>query len=314
MRTYYQIDGDFSIDKVTDAVRKGRTFVTSGPIIFTDVDNKYRTGDIVRTNGTKHDLHIKACASGEQDDYLSYIIVFRNGEIFKVWDVRDKRSRAFEQTLSINEKEKAWYIIKVYGKNAPDNLEDLDVMKVCDKKLFPDFGSVQHDVAITSPFYFWAEGITDPKPLISKVNLNVTPPQNRTALKNVTVDISVNGKKINTVYLKKGKGSFTMPVNGLLKISAEGYAPIYRTLYLDYPPQLALIEELATGNWLKKYDSTRYSPGEVPWEEFHFDETKQILSNVDWKIGMVLNERDQLWGKFEDLFSPHHLKRNKNGL
>ncbi|HEX5152338.1 MAG TPA: hypothetical protein VFW07_12880 [Parafilimonas sp.] len=75
-------------------------------------------------------------------------------------------------------------------------------------------------------------------------------------------------------------------------------------LYLYYPPHLALIEELATGNWLKKYDSAKYSPGEVPWEEFHFDKTKQILSRVDWTIEMSPNERDALWEKFESMFTP----------
>jgi hypothetical protein len=125
---------------------------------------------------------------------------------------------------------------------------------------------------------------------------------NKKALQNPIVDISVNGKKINTIYLIDGKASFSMPVNALLKISAKGYTPIYRTLYLDYPPHLQLIEELATGNWLKKYDLAKYQPGEVPWEEFHFEKTKQILSNVDWKIEMSPNERDGLWEKFEDMF------------
>jgi hypothetical protein len=305
MRTYYQIDGKFSIDKLTDAVKKGRTFVTSGPVVLADVDNRYRIGDIVRTNGIKHDLHIKAYASGDHDDYLSYIIVFRNGEIFKIWDIRDKRSRIFEQALSINEKDKAWYIVKVYGKNAPKDPKDLDVMKVCDKKLSPDPDSVQHDVAITSPFYFWTNGINDPKPLISKVTLTVVPKQNEQPLNNVTVDILVNGKNIKTLHLKNGEGSFAMQANSLLKISAEGHTPIYRTLYLDYPPQLALLEELATGNWLKKYDSAKYNPGEVPWEEFQFEKTKQTLSKVDWKIEMSPNERDGLWEKFEDMFSLH---------
>ena len=31
MRTYYHIDGKFSIDKLTDAVRKGRTIENPGP-------------------------------------------------------------------------------------------------------------------------------------------------------------------------------------------------------------------------------------------------------------------------------------------
>ena len=103
--------------------------------------------------------------------------------------------------------------------------------------------------------------------------------------------------------MKDGNGSFTMPVNGFLKIKAKGYPTIYRSLYLDYPPHQQLLEELATGNWLKKYDSIRkFSPGEVPWEEFHFEKTKQILSNVDWTIEMTPNERDDLWENFEGIF------------
>ena len=306
MRMYSQITGKFSVDKLTEAVRKGRTFITSGPIILADVDDKYSIGDIVRTTGEKHDLHINAYASGEQDDYLSYVVVYRNGKVFKLWDIRDKKLRQYKTTLSIKEKDKAWYIIKVYGKKAWKNPGHLDVMRVCEKgaeENFADTTKSQMDVAITSPFYFWQPGIKDPGILISKVNLTVSPPHQKQAFKNVTVDIFVNGKKINTIYLKNGKGAFTMPVNGLLKISTEGYTPIFRTLYLDYPPQQQLLEDLASGNWLKKYDSTRkYNPGEVPWEEFHFEKAKQVLSNVDWKIENTRNERDDLWQNFEAIF------------
>ena len=303
MRTYYQINGKFSVAKLTDAVRKGKTFVTSGPIIITDVDNKYRVGDIIRPNGEKHDLHIKAYASGEQDDYLSYVIVYRNGKIFKLWDIRDKKLREFRTALPLTEKNKAWYIIKVYGKTAWKNHEHLDVMRICEKGPEENFTDPkeQMDVAITSPYYFWPGGVKDPETLLSNVNLSLTPPQQKQSLKNVTVDVLLNGKNINTIHLKNGNGKFSMPVNGLIKISAEGYTPIYRSLYLDYPPHQQLLEELATGNWLKKYDSTRkFNPGEVPWEEFHFEKTKQVLSNVDWNIEMSSNERDSLWKNLKE--------------
>jgi hypothetical protein len=306
MRTYYQINGKLSVEKIADAERKGKTFVTSGPIIIADVDNKYGFGDIVRTSGEKHDLHIDAYASGEQDDYLSYVIVYRNGKIFKLWNICSKKLREYKATLSITEKDKAWYIIKVYGKNAWKDPEHLDVMRVCEKgneKKFTDTVKRQMDVAITSPFYFWKTGVKEPGILISKVHLTVTPPSQSQAFENLTVDVLVNGKKFNTIHLKDGNGSFTMPVNGFLKIKAKGYPTIYRSLYLDYPPHQQLLEELATGNWLKKYDSIRkFSPGEVPWEEFHFEKTKQILSNVDWTIEMTPNERDDLWENFEGIF------------
>jgi hypothetical protein len=306
MRTYSNVPGKFSINKLTDAVRKGRTFITSGPVILADVDNKYEIGDVVTINGEKHNLHISAYASGEQDDYLSYIIVYRNGKVFKIWDIRNKRLREFKTTFAITEKEKAWYIIKVYGKSAWKNPEHLDVMRVCDKgpeKNFSDDDKSQKDVAITSPFYFWRPGVKEPKALISKVRLTVIAPSQKQSFKNVTVNVLVNGKNTKTIYLKNGKVEFTMPVNGLLKISAEGYTPVYRTLYLDYPPQQQLLEELATGHWLKKYDSTKFTPGEVPWKEFHFEKTKQVLSNVEWKIEFTPNERDDLWQNFEAIFA-----------
>lgn len=305
MRTYSHIPGKFSIDKLTDAIRRGKTFITSGPIIIADVDNKYSIGDIVPVNGQKHDLHIEAYSSGEQDDYLSYIIVFRNGKIYKLWDTRNEKLREYKATLSIAEKDKAWYIIKVYGKNTWKNPDHLDVLNICEngpEKKFADTIKSQKDVAITSPFYFWKPGTKDPGVLMSKVSLTVTPPQQQQTFKNVIVDVLMNGKKTNTIYLKNGKSTFAIPVNALLKISAEGYTPIYRTLYLDYPPQQQLLEELANGNWLKKYDSTKFHAGEVPWKEFHFEKTKQVLSNVNWEIELSPNERDNLWQNFEALF------------
>lgn len=305
LRTYSRINGRFSVTKLTDAVRRGRTFVTSGPIIISDVDNKYTMGDIIRADGQKHELHIKAWASGEADDYLSYVIVFRNGKIFKLWDIRNKRLREFSAALALSGKNKAWYIIKVYGKTAWQNPEHFDVMTICEKGPEKNFINPKEriDVAISSPYYFWPEGVKDPETLVSDVHLSLTPPQQKEALRNVTVDVLLNGKTIKAIPLQNGHGNFSMPVNGVLKISADGYTPIYRNLYLDYLPHQQLVEELANGNWLKKYDSTRkFNPGEVPWEEFHFTAAKEVLSKVDWKIEMSPNERDPLWKNFQALF------------
>ena len=97
MRTYYHIDGDFSISKVTDAVRRGETFVTSGPIIKADVDHKYRIGEIIRPGEEEHTLNISAWASGDSNDFLSYVVVYRNGQVFKLWDTRGKSRRLLKK-------------------------------------------------------------------------------------------------------------------------------------------------------------------------------------------------------------------------
>ena len=94
-----------------------------------------------------------------------------------------------------------------------------------------------------------------------------------------------------------------MPVDAYLRISTGKDEPIYRGLFLDYQPHLQLLEKLTSGKWREDYDpAVPFSPGEVPWRAFNFDETKKVLSDVNWKIVVTPNERDKLWEGFEALF------------
>jgi hypothetical protein len=82
----------------------------------------------------------------------------------------------------------------------------------------------------------------------------------------------------------------------VLQIRAPGHPVLHRSLYLDYAPHRASIEELATGRWLDRNDWRRVlKPGQLPWEAFRFDETKLMLSDVDWVIELEENERDEAW-------------------
>ncbi len=306
MRTYYHLNGDFSISNVADAVRRGETFVTSGPLIMTDIDGKYHIGDVIPVANTGHDLHIRAWASGDTRDYLSYVVVYRNGEIYKLWDIRDRKERTFEQTMKIREPEPSWYVVKVYGRRAWKDPQYLDILKTSEKMLFDSIPSSEagpHDVCITSPIYFRQEGKDEPKPLVSNVKLSLVSPRGE-EIPEATIDILVNGTSIRTEKVHNGKARFTMPVNGLLKITARDRKTIYRGLFLDYEPHLMLLEKLASGRWMKDYNPVvPFSPGEVPWEAYNFDETRKVLSNVNWRIEFAPNERDGLWEGFEALFN-----------
>lgn len=307
MRTYYHIDGKFSIDKVNDAIRKGRTFVTSGPIVMTNIDNKYRLGDIIPANGKKHVLNIEAYASGDADDHLSYVIVFRNGKLLKVWDIKDRGVRKFTQSLMLNENERAWYVVKVYGKSAWKSGEMLDVMRVCDKRVKQELEMMEEerDVAITSPYYFRPAGSGDPARLVSNIDLTVKP-----AVANAKAEIMLNGKTIKTVNIVNGRARFSMPVDGVVKITAAGRTPVYRYLYFDYLPHRDLLEQLATGRWMKKFEGIKFNPGEVPWEAFQYDATRKMLQDVRWETTLEPNERDALWEPFERIFIEEKAGKN----
>ncbi len=303
MRTYFQTHGDYSISSVADAIRRGETFVTSGPIIMANIDDQYNFGEVIRIDDQKHTLHIEALASGDMDEYLSYIIVYRNGEIFKHWDVRAEKPRKFEHSLEIIENEQAWYVVKAYGKKAWEDPAHLDILGVCNKKSnkeIPPYNGDRHDVCITSPFYFWPEGSADPEPLVSEVSLSLISSTGEN-IDNASIDIIVNGTTVNTVSIQEGTVHFNMPVHGILRIVTPDNKTIHRGLFLDYKPHLNLVEKLASGQWLED-ESEKYSEGEVPWSAFNYEKTKELLSRVDWEIVFTPNERDHLWADFEDHF------------
>jgi hypothetical protein len=308
MRVYYQVGKEMTMEHIVDAFKRGRTFVTSGPIVFADVDNEYQIGDSVPADDTNHSLNIEAYASGDANDYLSYILVFRNGEIYKLWDLRPQRIRAWSKKLQIKESERSWYVIKAYGKNAWTNTKNLDVMAVCSQiqaGTFQGETGKENAICITSPFYFRPAGIDDPQPLRSRINLTLIHPETKKLVKKARIDIMLQGEKINEIETADGRASFAMPVNAILSISCEDLPTIRRGLYMDYRPHQELIETFANGQWLEQNNwKKNLSPGQVPWEAFRFERTREVLSNVDWTIEIKPNERDNLWQDFENLFLP----------
>jgi hypothetical protein len=304
MRTYFHVGADRSMGTVVRALRAGRTFVTSGPIVLARVDDQDEAGSVLPADGAAHTLRIEACASGDRDDALSYVLVFRNGRVHRVWDLRRRGVRRFEESLPVRETERAWYVVKVYGKEAPDPAY-LDVPEVCRRIVAGSFDgalSARARVALTSPFYFRPAGAApDPAPLESRVRLRVVDARTRKPIERAHVSILEGGRALGEVEAVGGSAELKMPVAAVLRIEAPGHAPIHRSLYLDYAPHRALLEELATGRWLDRNDWRRIlKPGQVPWEAFRFRETRALLADVDWVVPLEDNERDAAWRRLDE--------------
>jgi hypothetical protein len=306
MRTYVQAGPDLTMDRVVDAVRRGRTFVTSGPIVLARLDDGYEVGDTVPADGEARTLRVQAFASGDREDHLTYLVLFRNGRVQRLWDLREERPRAVEEELTLRETESAWYVFKAYGRNSDRSPAALDVMRVCDDivagRPAPAW-SPESDVALTSPFYFRPEGVGDPPALLSRVRLTVTDPVRGEPVPEGRVRVQTLGQTIQTHELSTGRAELTMPVNAWLLLDVPGTPTLRRSLYLDYLPHRDLIERLATGRWLETYGGKgSLQPGQVPWEAFHLAEARRVLSEVDWTVEVRPNERGDLWDRFEALF------------
>ena len=301
MRTYAHVGSELSMDRVVDAIREGHTFVASGPIVLARLD-EYEPGDVVPADGTPRTLRIQAFASGDREDALTYVILFRNGRIHRLWDLREDRPRALEEEVTLAESERAWYVLKAYGRNSDRPPEALDVMAACDAVAAGRGVALpkESDVALTSPFYFRPAGEGDPPPLRSRVRLTVQDPATGAPVEQGEIRVQLLGRTIETRALDEGRADLTMPVNALLVVDVPGHPTLRRTLYLDYRPHRDLVERLASGRWLEGFGGReRMQPGQVPWEAFGLDESRRVLSDVDWTIVLEPKERDGLWERFE---------------
>ena len=76
-RAFVRIDGEFSYEKWIDGIRRGRTFTTSGPLLFLDVDGHPPGDAIVRDRGDRVSVRVRAVSR----DALGVVQVVSNGEV-----------------------------------------------------------------------------------------------------------------------------------------------------------------------------------------------------------------------------------------
>jgi hypothetical protein len=304
MRTYFRVGEDRGMGAVVRALRAGRTFVTSGPIVLAGIDGRHDVGSVLPADGAPRTLRIEAFASGDRDDALSHVLLFRNGRIHRHWDLRERAPRRFEERVVLRESERAWYVVKAYAQGSPDPAH-LDVSEVCLRIADGSFGGAlapRASVALTSPFYFRPAGSpADPPPLEPRVRLRLVEPRAGRGVERAHVTTLVSGRAVGRHDVLAGRAELRMPLGAVLRIEAPGRPAIHRSLYLDYAPHRALLEEVATGRWLDRNGWRRsLQPGQLPWEALRFREAKALLADVDWVIELLDNERDGAWRQLSD--------------
>jgi len=315
-RTYVEVGGETTREAIVRAVRAGHTFVTSGPIVLASLEaepssrkgppRRYEPGDVVPADNRPRTLRVQAFASGDRSERLSYVVLFRNSRVSKVWDLRGREARELEDSLSLRESGPAWYVLKAYGRTARTP-EQLDLRAAVERLTHGTFEGTwpgDSEVALTSPFYFRPAGTpAEPPPLVCRVRLRLVDPASGEPVKDAVVHVEVGGRDTQSQPAPLGEASLRVPVHSVLRLEAPGRQTLRRTLYLDYPPQRERLERLANGRWLESFGGKeRLHPGQVPWEAFELAAARADLADVDWIVPWKANERDPLWDGFEALF------------
>ena len=277
-------DNKFDIQGLTDHLLAGHTMLSGKAIMLLTVDKKYPPGSVLTSDGMKHTIDVKVYSEPAADEYVSFLILYRNGKMIEKLDFREPKRRFIEHQFVVNDTETAWYVVKSYGRIFPKKDIQFDVLAYAEKCLQnPDSDYTKNTgVSMTAPVYFNSMNWQSPKPLISKIYGKVLN-KNGDPLINTLIEVWNIDEKLTEI---------TTDDMGIFEIEAPATIDVRFTLptglkeqqwlFYEYPPLLDLIEDTYTISWAKSYPGIM--GGQMPWEAFHFLEIRNVLETVHWTI------------------------------
>lgn len=218
-RTYAKIDGEFSWATLADAIRAGRTVATSGPLAMFEVDGR-DVGSELPADGRPRRATIRAWSGPLPGETILAIQLVRNGEIIRAWDLRDENAREWATSFDVAEEEFAWYSVRVVSPS-----RDVPSLSL--------WGPHAYELAATSAVYFLPDGFRRPQPAQARLRLQVTDDAGRAIAAEAAVTDA--GRLVATHRVPPEGAELVVPATASLVISADGFAPQQRTVFLDCP-------------------------------------------------------------------------------
>ncbi|HSB17840.1 MAG TPA: CehA/McbA family metallohydrolase, partial [Bryobacteraceae bacterium] len=229
VRMYTRVRGGFSLAAVAEALKTGRSLVTSGPLVMLEM-NGYGSGDVVGipTCGGGPCLvsikgRIRAWASGAATSGLRKVELIRNGVVVKTFEPVSGRTE-IESGFNVVERERAWYIARCFGADAGH-------------------------IAITNPVYFEPEGSRPPEPVPARITAVVKDGITGGPLRGRWEVIRMVGKEaIAETAADFVDGSFRLEARATarIRVTVPGYEPLTKSIFLDSPALLESTFRLRT--------------------------------------------------------------------
>jgi hypothetical protein len=192
------------------AVRRGETIATTGPLLQFSIDGKL-SGATLTPGGGAHEVKIDAWLPQHTftlaPEAVSRVELIRNGTVVKTWEPNAPEAHLTHQ---VREGEKAWYCVRVFGRDA------------------------KWQVGVASPIYFCAEPVGKRAPFRSLVRGRIYDFKTG-AETSGQVEIR-RGEELLKSFPAKGRFQVRMPIDAEITVTSPGSRPITRTLLLDYGP------------------------------------------------------------------------------
>jgi len=241
VRNYTYVDGALSPQSLAEAMRAGRNFVTSGPLLLVDIGG-HPIGDVIRVQTSRvFHVSLQAWASGEPGEKLTRVEFVRNGKVIRSF-VPD--AAEFATRFDIRESGTAWYIARVMGTSI-------------------------RQTAISDPIYFEGRDYTAPRPAQANVKLTVRDAVTSNPLDGECEVLRMVGREPAIQSRKtflNGQLSMEVPAVARLRIVARDHEPVLTSVFMDDKKLLDLTlnlkpEELP--NW-NTFEKTRTLLRDVP--------------------------------------------------
>lgn len=220
VRVYSQVKGRLSPAALAGAIKTGRSFVTSGPLLLFQMDG-HGPGEVVKVDpGRKLNLKLRAWPSGAHGSRLKRVELIRSGIVVQVWEPPNGEGE-FTATKEITEGSTSWYVIRC-------------------------FGEASTEVAITNPIYFEGADYRAPSAASAHVTGSVTDDAGK-PLDGTMEIIRMDGRqpvKTGSFPIISGRFEATVPATARLQALAPGYAPVLKSIFMDYAPLLQTILDM----------------------------------------------------------------------
>lgn len=274
----------FDIKSLADNLKAGHTMLSGKAIMLLTVNDSLPPGSVLDADGKNHSINVEVYSEPEDDEYVSYLVLYRNGKVVEKLDFREQKKRLIKHEFIVTDTETTWYVVKSYGKVFPKNDLQFDVMAYAKHSLqIPDNDySRNTGVSMTAPVFFNAPGWRGPKPVISRIHGTILDKEDQ-PLNNTLVEIwNIDEKLAELTTDSQGYFEIEAPATIDVRFTLPDSQKEQQWLFYEYPPLLDLIEDTYTISWAKQYPGIR--SGHMPWEVFHFDEIKEVLAEINWTI------------------------------
>lgn len=274
----------FNMKSLTSSLLKGHTMLSGKAVMLLTADKNLPPGSVLPADGKRHKIAVTVYSEPSLDEYVSFLVLYRNGKVAEILDFRQQKKRIIRHEFLVHESDAAWYVVKSYGKVFPQKEIQFDVSAYAGKCLFDSDNDYIRNtgVSFTAPIFFDSPGWAPPVRVNSLIHGKIIDHMGE-PLKNQPVEIWNIDEKLAELQTD-GDGNFMVraPATIDIRFTRSDGSCEQQWLFYEYPPLLDLIEDTYTISWAGRYPGLK--AGQMPWEAFHYNKMLEILRDVRWTI------------------------------